>query len=93
MATNHRKPITSAAVWAAIDALGAKRGYSPSGLAKACDLDTTAFNPSKRLRPTGEPRWPNMSTVAAVCRITGSSLKEFAGLVEGNGNGRKESQP
>lgn len=90
MASSHRKPITAAAVWAAIDNMGGRRGFSPSGLARACGLDTTAFNPSKRTRPTGEPRWPNMSTVAAVCTVTGMSLKEFAALVEGNGIARKE---
>ena len=35
-------------IWAAIDALAAKKGLSASGLAKKAGLDPTAFNPSKR---------------------------------------------
>jgi phage repressor protein C with HTH and peptisase S24 domain len=44
-------------IWSAIDALAARRGHSPSGLAKAAGLDPTTFNKSKRHGPEGRLRW------------------------------------
>ena len=35
-------------VWAAIDTIAERYGFSASGLAKKSGLDPTSFNPSKR---------------------------------------------
>ena len=43
-------------VWAAIDTIADRYGFSASGLAKKSGLDPTSFNPSKRHGPDGRPR-------------------------------------
>ena len=43
-------------VWAAIDVIAERYGFSASGLAKKAGLDPTSFNPSKRHGPDGRPR-------------------------------------
>jgi len=40
--------LTHPQIWRAIDALAARHGMSPSGLAKLAGLDPTTFNKSKR---------------------------------------------
>lgn len=70
-------------VWRAIDSLAAAHNHSPSGLAKRADLDSTAFNKSKRFTSQGEPRWPSMKTIAAICTVTTTTLTDFAAMVEG----------
>src|ERR1700712_5326117 len=40
--------LTHPQIWAAIDALAASHGMSPSGLARRAGLDATTFNKSKR---------------------------------------------
>jgi phage repressor protein C with HTH and peptisase S24 domain len=67
-------------VWGAIDALAARRGLSPSGLAKKAGLDPTAFNPSKRHGADKRPRWPSTESIAKVLAATGESLEGFVGL-------------
>lgn len=67
-------------VWDAIDALAARYGLSPSGLAKQAGLDPTAFNPSKRHGHDGRPRWPSTESIAKVLAATGESLEGFVGL-------------
>ena len=67
-------------VWGAIDALAARHGLSPSGLAKQAGLDPTAFNPSKRHGHDGRPRWPSTESIAKVLAATGESLEGFVGL-------------
>lgn len=71
-----------AGIWSAVDALAARYGLSASGLAKRAGLDATAFNPSKRIRKDGRPRWPSTEAVARVLESTGSTWTEFAELVE-----------
>ncbi|NBN64287.1 helix-turn-helix transcriptional regulator [Microvirga tunisiensis] len=68
-------------VWAAIDALAARKGLSPSGLARRAGLDPTTFNPSKRIASDGRPRWPSTESLAKVLEATGAQLGEFVALV------------
>lgn len=68
-------------VWAAIDALAARKGLSPSGLARRAGLDPTTFNPSKRIAADGRPRWPSTESLAKVLEATGAPLIEFVALI------------
>lgn len=69
-----------ASVWGAIDALAARHGLSPSGLAKKAGLDATAFNPSKRHGSDGRPRWPSTESIAKILAATGEPLQSFVDL-------------
>lgn len=68
-------------IWGAIDALAARYGHSPSGLARAAGLDPTTFNKSKRLGPQGRLRWPSTESLSKVLHVTGASLDDFVSLV------------
>jgi phage repressor protein C with HTH and peptisase S24 domain len=68
-------------VWGAIDALAARHGLSPSGLARRAGLDPTAFNRSKRRSADGRLRWPSTESIAKVLKATGESLDAFVALV------------
>ena len=46
--------MTHNGIWAAVDKIAAKQGLSCSGLARACGMDPTAFNKSKRI----SKHWP-----------------------------------
>jgi phage repressor protein C with HTH and peptisase S24 domain len=70
-------------IWAALDALAARNGLSPSGLARKAGLDPTAFNRSKRIAPDGRPRWPSTESIAKVLAATATSLDSFMGIVTG----------
>jgi phage repressor protein C with HTH and peptisase S24 domain len=72
-------------VWGAIDALAARHGLSPSGLAKKAGLDPTAFNPSKRHGSDGRPRWPSTESIAKILAATGEALDSFVGLATRRG--------
>lgn len=74
---NHRD------IWRAIDALAARHGFSPSGLAIRAGLDATSFNKSKRFGPQGRERWPSTESIAKILKATGSTFSEFVRLVEG----------
>lgn len=65
-------------VWAAIDALAARNGLSPSGLARRAGLDPTSFNPSKRYAGDGRPRWPSTESLAKILNATNETLETFA---------------
>ena len=78
-----------ASVWGAIDALAARHGLSPSGLARQAGLDPTAFNPSKRHGHDGRPRWPSTESIAKVLAATGESLEGFVGLTRRAGGPRE----
>jgi phage repressor protein C with HTH and peptisase S24 domain len=69
-------------VWGAIDALAARHGLSPSGLAKKAGLDATAFNPSKRHGNDSRPRWPSTESISKVLTATGETLDTFVGLAQ-----------
>lgn len=51
-------------IWAAVDKIADKMGLSISGLAKACGMDPTAFNKSKRTSKYGKPHWPSGNTLS-----------------------------
>ncbi len=70
-------------VWAAIDTVAERYGFSASGLAKKSGLDPTSFNPSKRTGPDGRPRWPTMESIARVLNASGASVEEFMDLLSG----------
>ena len=68
-------------IWRAIDELAETNGYSPSGLAREAGLDATTFNKSKRVAPDGKRRWPSSESLAKILDVTGTSLLDFAALV------------
>jgi len=70
-----------AEIWAGLDRLAASAGLTPSGLARTAGLDPTSFNPSKRLKANGRPRWPSTESLAKALTATGTSLTEFARLM------------
>ncbi len=70
-------------VWAAIDTIAERYGFSASGLAKKSGLDPTSFNPSKRNGPDGRPRWPTTESVANLLNASGASVEEFTDLLTG----------
>jgi phage repressor protein C with HTH and peptisase S24 domain len=70
-------------VWAAIDTIAERYGFSASGLAKKSGLDPTSFNPSKRTGPDGRPRWPTMESIARVLNAAGAPVEEFMDLLSG----------
>jgi phage repressor protein C with HTH and peptisase S24 domain len=76
--------LTHPQIWRAIDALAARHGMSPSGLAKLAGLDPTTFNKSKRGAANGKLRWPSTESLAKVLTATGASLEDFVALVAGD---------
>ncbi len=64
-------------IWATLDILAARLGYSPSGLAKKAGLDPTSFNKSKRESAEGKPRWPSTESIAKVLNVADMSMSEF----------------
>ena len=68
-------------IWRAIDELAETNGYSPSGLAREAGLDATTFNKSKRTAADGKRRWPSSESIAKILDVTGTSLLDFAALV------------
>src|ERR1700759_3156427 len=77
--------LTHPQIWRAIDALAARNGMSPSGLAKIAGLDPTTFNKSKRGTANGKLRWPSTESLAKVLAATGASLEDFVALVSDSG--------
>ena len=73
--------LTHPQIWRAIDALAARHGMSPSGLARVAGLDPTTFNKSKRGAANGKLRWPSTESLAKILSATGASLDEFVALV------------
>ncbi|MBL8537579.1 MAG: helix-turn-helix transcriptional regulator [Hyphomonadaceae bacterium] len=80
-------------IWRAIDALAARRGLSPSGLARAAGLDPTTFNRSKRAAPDGKPRWPSTESIARILAACDTSWDEFAALLAGRTGGAGRAIP
>lgn len=74
--------LSHARIWAAIDRLAERYGYSASGLARKAGLDPTSFNRSKRQGPDKRDRWPSTESIAKVLVATGASLEEFMRLVD-----------
>ena len=73
--------LTHPQIWRALDALAARHGMSPSGLAKLAGLDPTTFNKSKRGTVNGKLRWPSTESIAKVLGATGATLEDFVALV------------
>ena len=73
--------LTHQQIWRAIDALAARNGLSPSGLAKHAGLDPTTFNKSKRGAANGKLRWPSTESLAKILSATGASLDDFVALL------------
>ena len=73
--------LTHPQIWRAIDALAARHGMSPSGLARLAGLDPTTFNKSKRGTANGKLRWPSTESLAKILSATEESLDEFVALV------------
>ena len=69
--------LTHKQIWSAIDALAARHGLSPSGLAKLAGLDPTTFNKSKRGGANGKLRWPSTESVSKVLRATGAIARRI----------------
>ena len=72
--------LTHAQIWAAIDALAALAGTSPSGLAKRAGLDPTTFNKSKRVTADQRQRWPSTESVAKCLAAVASRSISSVGL-------------
>lgn len=79
-------------IWGAIDALAARYGHSPSGLARAAGLDPTTFNKSKRLGPQGRLRWPSTESLSKILQVTGAGLDDFVALVSRSNASRGPSR-
>ncbi len=75
--------LTHAQIWEAIDALAARVGTSPSGLARRAGLDPTTFNKSKRIAPDQRQRWPSTESLAKCLAATSTTLDQFVGLIGG----------
>lgn len=80
-------------IWRALDALAARRGLTPSGLARAAGLDPTTFNKSKRAGPDGKPRWPSTESIARALNAVNTSFDEFAALLAGRPGGAGRAIP
>ena len=86
--------LTHQKIWRAIDALAARHGLSPSGLAKHAGLDPTTFNKSKRGAANGKLRWPSTESLAKILSATGASLDDFVALLhDGRGSIRARMVP
>ena len=86
--------LTHLQIWRALDALAARHGMSPSGLAKLAGLDPTTFNKSKRGTANGKLRWPSTESLAKVLAATGATLDDFVALVaEGSRTSRARLVP
>jgi phage repressor protein C with HTH and peptisase S24 domain len=75
-------------LWEALDALAARHGLTPSGLARAAGLDATTFNKSKRVGVDGRLRWPSTESLSRALSAVGATFDEFATLLSGGGGGR-----
>ena len=53
-------------LWAAIDGLAERHDLTASGLARKAGLNSTTFNPSKRVSPEGRQRWPSTESVSEI---------------------------
>lgn len=85
--------LTHAQIWDAIDALAARAGTSPSGLAKRAGLDPTTFNRSKRITPDHRQRWPSTESVAKCLAATNTTIDQFVGLIGGSLRGAARKVP
>jgi phage repressor protein C with HTH and peptisase S24 domain len=80
-------------IWRAVDALAARRGLSPSALARAAGLDPTTFNKSKRQTPTGKERWPSTESIARALTAAEATWDDFAALLANRPDGAGRAIP
>jgi phage repressor protein C with HTH and peptisase S24 domain len=80
-------------IWRAVDALAARRGLSPSGLARAAGLDPTTFNRSKRQTADGKERWPSTESIARALAAAEASWDDFAALLMSRPHGAGRAIP
>ena len=73
--------LTHSQIWRAIDALAARHGLSPSGLAKLAGLDPTTFNKSKRGADERQAALALDRKHRQGAAATGASLEDFVALV------------
>jgi phage repressor protein C with HTH and peptisase S24 domain len=85
--------LTHAQIWDAIDALAARAGTSPSGLAKRAGLDPTTFNKSKRITSDQRQRWPSTESVAKCLDATNTTIDQFVALIGGSPRGAAQTVP
>jgi phage repressor protein C with HTH and peptisase S24 domain len=85
--------LSHSAIWTTIDALAARFEMTPAALAHLAGLDPTSFNPSKRVSVAKRPRWPSTESLAKVLNATGTSLGDFAALVEATDKERRRTAP
>ena len=69
--------LSHSTIWSAIDRLASENSLTASGLARLAGLDATSFNPSKRFKPDGRPRWPSTESIAKVLLATDTSARHF----------------
>ncbi len=82
--------LTHEEIWRGIDRLAELHGMSPSALARKAGLDPTTFNKSKRTTREGKKRWPSTESLAKILEATGTSLRDFVGLIDEGGAGGEE---
>lgn len=80
-------------IWAALDTLAERSGYSVSGLAKASGLDPTTFNKSKRITVDGRKRWPSSESLSKVLAATATTPGAFVRLMVEQGAPPEPQQP
>ena len=86
------RALTHGQVWAALDRLAERSGFSPSGLAKRAGLDPTTFNKSKRITADGRERWPSTESLSTALAATNASIDIFVQLI-GDGPRTAQSVP
>lgn len=75
--------MTHESLWRAIDILTANNGMSITKMAKKAGRDESTFNPSKRVSPTGRPRWHAFDTINKALAVTDTSMLDFLRLACG----------
>ncbi|WP_339742686.1 helix-turn-helix transcriptional regulator [uncultured Maricaulis sp.] len=75
-------------IWRGIDRLAAHAQTSPSGLARRAGLDSTTFNPSKRISSDGKLRWPSTESLTKALSAAHLGFADFAALVSGESRAR-----
>jgi phage repressor protein C with HTH and peptisase S24 domain len=76
--------LTHEDIWRGIDRLARHAQTSPSGLARRAGLDSTTFNPSKRVSSDGKkPRWPSTESIAKALAAAHLDFDDFASLISG----------
>lgn len=80
--------LTHVQIWRGIDRLAERLGETPSGLAKRAGLNSTTFNPSKRVAADGHKgRWPSTESLAKAMEAANIDLSTFAALATGQPSG------